>query len=130
MLASHKATFHTPFTSLGMTPEACSSHTFPERMGLAVASEVLLEGRKLSAAEAASLGLVSSLVEDGAFESELRRRATALAALPPGAVQQSKAVVVAGRTELLERVNRHECEVLKQRWLSEECMRAVMKFMT
>jgi peroxisomal 3,2-trans-enoyl-CoA isomerase len=31
--ASDRATFHTPFMSLGLCPEACSSYLFPKIMG-------------------------------------------------------------------------------------------------
>ncbi|VEL26599.1 unnamed protein product [Protopolystoma xenopodis] len=33
IFAADNATFHTPFTSLGQTPEGCSSYTFPKVMG-------------------------------------------------------------------------------------------------
>ena len=33
--ASDKATFHTPFMTLGQSPEACSSYLFPKIMGQA-----------------------------------------------------------------------------------------------
>lgn len=130
VIASHRATFHTPFTALGMSPEACSSVLFPERFGHARAAEVLLEGRKFTAAEAVDMGLVSSLVEHGSFDEELAQRAAALAAKPAQSVQLSKQLTVGQRIPMLREVNKRECEVLRERWLSNECMQAVMDFMS
>lgn len=130
MIASHRATFHTPFTALGMSPEGCSSVTFPECFGHAKAAEVLLEGRKFTAAEALQMGFASSVVEHGSFDGELARRAAELAAKPAQAVQLSKQLTMGRRVPMLREVNKRECEVLRERWLSDECMQAVMDFMT
>ena len=84
VFASSSATFHVPFTALALTPEACSSRTFPRFqqieqnqaatllllcyclvlfriMGSSVANQMLLFNRKLTAEEAAATGFVSEV---------------------------------------------------------------------
>lgn len=130
--ASHKATFHAPFPSLGQTPEACSSVTFPRLMGPARASEFLLLGRKLSAQEALERGLVTEVIEDSDFRKRLAAVVSAAAELPPQALKLSKAVMRGGDAGIaeLKAVNRREAEVLMERWLSPECHAAIARVMS
>jgi peroxisomal 3,2-trans-enoyl-CoA isomerase len=58
------STFSSPFTQLAVTPEFCSSLTFPRLLGTAMATEVLVFGRKLSAQEAKACGLVHDVCPD------------------------------------------------------------------
>ena len=58
VLSAPSATFHTPFKQLGITPEGCSSFTFERKIGSEGARRMLVEGEKVSAAEAAELGFV------------------------------------------------------------------------
>ena len=88
--ASHRATLETPFTRLGLAPEACSSYMFPSIMGRLRASDLLLMGRKLTAEEAQEWGLINEVFEDGSFMEQATARAQALAALPPTSVRDSK----------------------------------------
>lgn len=78
-----KATFHTPFTALGMTPEGCSSITFPAIFGPSVAAEMMYMGRKLSAAEALQYGLVSRVYTKDTVEEELWPKLRQWSSLPP-----------------------------------------------
>lgn len=57
-------------------------------------------------------------------------RIAALAALPPMALQNGKALMRRWSKEQLHEVNEHECEVLRKQWLSDECMSAVAAFMS
>lgn len=130
VLASHKATLHTPFTSLGQSPEAASSVTFPLCMGPARANEMLLLNRKITAAEGYERGLITEVVEDSQLSARVAAVAAAAAALPPGSLQASKGMVRRGiGIDVLREANKRECALLRERWQSEECMGAVMAFL-
>ena len=59
IIASEKATFSTPFTALGITPEGCSSVQFARLMGEANAARMLgKEGWRPTAEEAHDAGLI------------------------------------------------------------------------
>uniref|UniRef100_A0A8I3X0A0 Enoyl-CoA delta isomerase 2 n=1 Tax=Callithrix jacchus TaxID=9483 RepID=A0A8I3X0A0_CALJA len=81
--ASDRATFHTPFSHLGQSPEGCSSYTFLKIMGPAKATEMLVFGKKLTAGEACAQGLVTEVFPDSTFQKEVWTRLKAFAKLPP-----------------------------------------------
>ncbi|XP_072267866.1 enoyl-CoA delta isomerase 2-like [Pyxicephalus adspersus] len=126
--ATDRATFHTPFSQLGQSPEGCSSYTFPRIMGLSKASEVLLFNKLLTAHEACQLGLVTEVFPDSTFQKEVWERLKGYSSLPKNSLAFSKQLVRATEKEKLHAVNIQECERLKERWLSEECMNAIISF--
>jgi peroxisomal 3,2-trans-enoyl-CoA isomerase len=77
-----QATFHTPFSQLGQSPEGCSSYVFPKLMGAAKASEMLLFNKKISAAEAFNRNLVTQVIPDDVFVKETTAKVQAIAQLP------------------------------------------------
>lgn len=60
-IASETATFAFPFTRIGIVPEAASAWFLPAIVGIPQTLEWLLTGRRISAAEALSHGLVQSV---------------------------------------------------------------------
>uniref|UniRef100_A0A667ZN72 Enoyl-CoA delta isomerase 2 n=1 Tax=Myripristis murdjan TaxID=586833 RepID=A0A667ZN72_9TELE len=126
--ATERATFHTPFSLLGQSPEGCSSYTFPKMMGVAKASEVLLFNQKLTAAQACQQGLVTEVFPDSSFQAEVWTRLKAYAKLPPNSLALSKQLIRSVERQKLHEVNDAEVERLVERWLSDECMNAVMGF--
>mmetsp|Transcript_3741 Transcript_3741/g.10864 ORF Transcript_3741/g.10864 Transcript_3741/m.10864 type:complete len:278 (+) Transcript_3741:91-924(+) len=70
VLANQRATFHTPFASLGLVPEGCSSVIFPKLFGDELANKMLHEGHKMTAQEAHEHGMVNVLVETEPSEGE------------------------------------------------------------
>ncbi|KAM4606108.1 enoyl-CoA delta isomerase 2 [Polymixia lowei] len=126
--ATERATFHTPFSQLGQSPEGCSSYTFPKMMGTAKASEMLLFNKRLTAVQACDQGLVTEVFPDGSFQSEVWTRLKAYAKLPRNSLSLSKQLIRAVDRQRLHEVNDSEVERLVERWLSDECMEAVMGF--
>lgn len=130
VFASEKATFKTPFTSLGQSPEGCSSYTFPAIMGPMKANSILLLGTEFSATEGERLGFVSQVLPHANFHEQVHKLALEMAKLPPQSLSLSKRLVRERDLGILDDVNQKECELLEQRWLSEECMNAIMAFMS
>uniref|UniRef100_A0A8C8FNJ7 ACB domain-containing protein n=1 Tax=Oncorhynchus tshawytscha TaxID=74940 RepID=A0A8C8FNJ7_ONCTS len=126
--ATERATFHTPFSQLGQSPEGCSSYTFPKIMGNAKASEMLLFNKKLSAVQACAQGLVTEVFPDSSFQTEVATRLKAYAKLPRNSLALSKQLIRGTEKERLHTVNDQEVERLVERWLSDECMQAIMSF--
>merc|ERR1712183_266095 len=74
-IASSTATFHTPFATLGLPPEGCSSFNFARLMGEDNANTLLNDAVKIDAATALRFGLVHEVVEP----SDLLARAQVVA---------------------------------------------------
>lgn len=126
--ASDRATFNTPFSALGQSPEGCSSYTFPKLMGTAKASELLLFNKKISATEAFNRNLVTEVIPDSMFQKETQTKVETFAKFPPQSMQYSKVLIRGAERELLHKVNIEECKLLVERWQSNECMTAIMNF--
>jgi len=128
--ASDTATFHTPFMSLGQSPEGCSSYTFPKIMGPAKANEILMMGKKLTAKEALERNLISEIFPKAQFKEMLQEKIDHMNSLPAGSLRFAKKLSRDREVDFLERVNEEECVQLEERWQSEDCKQAVIKFLT
>ncbi|KRZ74471.1 Enoyl-CoA delta isomerase 2, mitochondrial, partial [Trichinella papuae] len=128
VFASDNATFHTPFTSLGQSPEGCSSFTFPLLMGNTKAFEMLLFNRKITAQEAKRRNIVTEVFQQDTFNEQVNKRIEQLSALPPQGLLISKKVLRQWTRAELHDANAVECEVLVGRWQSDECTESVVNF--
>jgi enoyl-CoA hydratase/carnithine racemase len=84
------ATFSMPFTSLGLVPEFASTLLLPRIAGRARAAEKLLLGKPFPAAEAVVMGIANAVLPSADVVAHARKVARLLAALPPGAVRDTK----------------------------------------
>lgn len=127
--ANEKAWFQTPYMSYGQTPDACSSFTFPRVMGIASANELLLSGRKLTAQEACSKGLVSQVLWPGTFNQEVMLRIKELVAVDLQVLRESKALMRSTSRSALEQANERECEALKRVWGSSQGTDSILQYL-
>lgn len=92
-IAAESAQFGLPEVNLGLWPFMVSvllaQHVSPK-----VAMDLMLTGRRVGAAEALTLGLVSRVVPDGALDDEVDAVLTQLASAAPLAVRQGKQAFV------------------------------------
>lgn len=90
-----RATFGFPETRLGIFPGAGGSQRLPRLVGPHRAKRLIMDGTRLSAAEALALGLVDLVAADD-FDEVVTREATRLAALPTATIGLVKQVIDQG----------------------------------
>jgi enoyl-CoA hydratase len=83
IVASDTARFGQPETGLGIIPGAGGTQRLARAVGKAVAMDMVLTGRVLTAEEAHSAGLVARVVAKEAWLDEARRVASEIAARAP-----------------------------------------------
>jgi enoyl-CoA hydratase len=87
IVASETAQFGQPEINLGVMPGAGGTQRLTHAVGKAVAMDVILSGRFLSADEALRAGLVARVVAGEAWLEEAKRVARAIAAKSPVSVR-------------------------------------------
>ena len=93
IIAYESAQFGQPEINLGLIPGAGGTQRLTRAVGKAVAMDVILSGRFLTASEAHAAGLVSRVVEREAWLEEAKRVARAIAEKSPLALRLAKQAV-------------------------------------
>lgn len=93
IVASESAKFGQPEINLGVLPGAGGTQRLTHAVGKAVAMDMVLTGRTLSAREALSFGLVARVVAQEAWLSEAKRVAGEIAAKSPISVRLAKEAI-------------------------------------
>ena len=122
------ARFAANFVKLGLHQGFGISVTLPRLIGQQAATQMLLSGRRVSGAEALTLGLADRLAEPDQLLDSARAMAAEIAENAPLAVMSVRATLRAGLAEAVARITEHELK--EQQWLratadSQEGIRAV-----
>jgi enoyl-CoA hydratase/carnithine racemase len=126
--AVETASFRAPFIDLALVPEGASSLLIPAAVGRARANELLLLGETWTAQEALAAGLVTRLFPADCLREAVLDRARTIAAKPPGAMRDCKALLAPDSAAVLERIRIAE-KMFAARLETPEFAEAVTAFM-
>ncbi|XP_054719725.1 uncharacterized protein LOC129229440 [Uloborus diversus] len=129
VLASDKATFCIPATKLGYVPEGGLSLTLPQVIGSGRACELLLQGRRFTAAQGLSYGFVSEIMWPTRLMNDLIPRLDNLLSHPPQAMEATKSMVRSHLWDKLKAQIEKEWRMLPPLWLSAECQNNMKKML-
>jgi enoyl-CoA hydratase/carnithine racemase len=94
-IAAEDAQFSMAEVTLGLVPDLGGTKRLVELVGYSRAAEICLTGRRVDAAEALRIGLVSSVVEPGELTAAGERFVAQILERPVTAVTETKALLLA-----------------------------------
>jgi 2-(1,2-epoxy-1,2-dihydrophenyl)acetyl-CoA isomerase len=128
-IAADSASFVPAFINIGLVPDSGGSYFVTRILGAARAFEWLTSGRKLTAAEAHTWGLVSEVVEAGALAARAAEVAAQLAALPTRGIGMTKRLIDHALNATLEQQLEREAELQAAATQTEDFREGVGAFL-
>jgi enoyl-CoA hydratase/carnithine racemase len=120
--------FRLPFVDLALVPEAASTFLLPRLAGPARANELLFFADFFSPEVAAEIGLINGVVAAESLHAHVAERAATLAAKPPAALRETKALIRAAWGEGISTALHAEVERFAARLQSPEAKEAFAAF--
>jgi 2-(1,2-epoxy-1,2-dihydrophenyl)acetyl-CoA isomerase len=102
VIAARSAHFTAAYTGIGLTPDGGMTWLLPRLIGLRRAQSMILTNEHVTAVEAAVIGLVTRVVEDGDLSDEVAQVAARLVAAPTEAIGAARGLLLAGATAAFE----------------------------
>lgn len=129
VIATRSAIFVQSFNKLGLVPDSGGTWFLPRLVGNARALGLALLGEKLSADQAAQLGMIWHCVDDGEFRGAVDALAFQLAAAPTAGLARTKQAIYASWSNSLEQQLDLERDFQRELGQSEDYAEGVAAFM-
>jgi enoyl-CoA hydratase/carnithine racemase len=129
IVAGESARFGQPEVKVGLMPGAGATQRLTRAIGKARAMKLLLTGDMISAAEAFSFGLVSTVVPDTETLPAALELARRIADLPPLAIRQIKELTIESMNSSLEAGLRLEAKAFQLLFSSEDKTEGISAFL-
>jgi enoyl-CoA hydratase len=110
VVAARSAFFQLAFSKVGLMPDGGASVLLPAAIGRSRATRMALTAEKVLAAVAFEWGMISHVVDDGAYEVELEKVVQAVAKGPTQSYQWTKRALAAATLSELEPVQAIEAD--------------------
>jgi 2-(1,2-epoxy-1,2-dihydrophenyl)acetyl-CoA isomerase len=101
-IAAQSAHFTTAYTGIGLTPDGGATWLLPRLVGLRRAQEIILLNKRVSATEAAALGMITRVVPDEDLAAEAETIANKLADGATRALGRTRNLMLSGFGASLE----------------------------
>jgi 2-(1,2-epoxy-1,2-dihydrophenyl)acetyl-CoA isomerase len=90
VVASENASFIQAFSKIGLIPDSGGTFTLPRLIGFQKASALMMTGDKVTAADAAGMGMIYKVFANEVFEEESKKLAATLSHMPTKALAYTK----------------------------------------
>jgi 2-(1,2-epoxy-1,2-dihydrophenyl)acetyl-CoA isomerase len=128
-IAADSATFVPAFINIGLVPDSGGTFFIARLLGPARAFEWMTSGRRLTAAEAQTWGLVSEVVDADRLADRTAELAATLAAMPTRAIGMTKRLFDAAPNNTLEEQLELEAQLQSAATRSEDFREGVAAFL-
>lgn len=125
-VADEAALFGSPFRAIGMVPDSGTHYFLRERLGTALAAELVYTGRLLPGAEAAQLRLINRALPAAALDEAAAKLAASIASGPTAALRLSKEILLAGGD--FDAVLAHEARQLRAVFTTADLREGIAAF--
>jgi 2-(1,2-epoxy-1,2-dihydrophenyl)acetyl-CoA isomerase len=102
VLAAESASFIQAFSKIGLIPDSGGTYTLPRLIGMQRAAALMFTADKVTAAEAAGIGMIYKWYSDTDFEAESKKMAFHLAQMPTKGIGLTKRLLNMSVTNNLE----------------------------
>ncbi|MBS1949941.1 MAG: Enoyl-CoA hydratase [Cytophagales bacterium] len=108
IVAAHNAVLIEVFINIGLVPDSGSGYFLPRLVSMAKAFELCSMGTKVNAAEAAKLGLINKVAEEGKLDEAVKHYTDYFASAPTKSIGFIKKMLNKSATSSLEEMLEYE----------------------
>lgn len=130
VFVAENAKFRTPFSQLGLCPEASASYTFPLKMGWAKASRALMLGEWFSAQDVVDSGLAQEKVAADQLMDRALELARKFENCPLQSLRATKQLMMAAHLPAIQSVRNAENAAMRDLLGTEANKQAIAAFFT